>query len=219
MLSSHWPLADLRLQTPDLELRWPSPDDLGALADLAAPGVHDPEVQPFMVPWTDTSPEERARGTLQYHWSRWGAWKPSNWVLTLAVLRDGVVVGTQDVGGRDYAVLREVHTGSWLGQRYQGQGIGTQMRAAVLHLAFDGLGAQWAISAAFENNPASLGVSRKLGYRDDGVDWYQVRGRPELSRRLRLDRAGWEAARTVPVQIHGLPPCLPLFGLPADGGR
>ena len=93
------------------------------------------------------------------------------------------------------------------------------MRAAVLHLAFDGLGAQWAISAAFENNPASLGVSRKLGYRDDGVDWYQVRGRPELSRRLRLDRADWEAAQTVPVQIHGLPPCLPLFGLPADGGR
>jgi RimJ/RimL family protein N-acetyltransferase len=92
------------------------------------------------------------------------------------------------------------------------------MRAAVLHLAFDGLGAQWATSAAFENNPASLGVSRKLGYRDDGVDWYQVRGRPELSRRLRLDRAGWEAARTVPVQIHGLPPCLPLFGLPTGGG-
>jgi len=42
MLSSHWPLADLRLQTPDLELRWPSPDDLGALAGLAAAGVHDP---------------------------------------------------------------------------------------------------------------------------------------------------------------------------------
>ena len=218
MLSSHWPLADLRLQTPDLELRWPSPDDLGALAGLAAAGVHDPDVQPFMVPWTDATPEERARGTIQYHWSRWGAWKPSDWTLGLAVLRGGVVVGNQVVGGRDYAVLREVNTGSWLGQPYQGQGIGTQMRAAVLHLAFDGLGARWAISAAFEDNPASLGVSRKLGYRDDGFDWYQVRGRPALSRRLRLDRAGWEAARTVPVKIHGLPLCLPLFGVPAASG-
>src|SRR5215469_5677169 len=57
MLSSRWPLADLRLQTPDLELRWPSLDDLGVPADLAAAGVHDPEVQPFMVPWTDAPPD------------------------------------------------------------------------------------------------------------------------------------------------------------------
>ena len=214
MVSSHWPLADLRLQTSDLELRWPNPDDVYALADLAAAGVHDPQVQPFTVAWTDVSPEERARGTLQYHWSMWGSWRPSDWRLEFAVLRDGVVVGTQGVGGRDFAVLREVHTGSWLGRIYQGQGIGTQMRAAVLHLAFDGLGARSAVSSAFEDNPASLGVSRKLGYRDDGIEWHVVRGQPALTRRLRLAHAEWMAARTVPVQIHGLRPCLPLFGLP-----
>jgi RimJ/RimL family protein N-acetyltransferase len=106
-----------------------------------------------------------------------------------------------------------VHTGSWLGLDYQGQGIGTQMRAAVLHLAFEGLGAQQAVSEAFDDNPASLGVSRKLGYRDDGVAWYGVRGRPVLSHRLRLTRADWQAACTVPVQIHGLEPCLPHFGV------
>jgi RimJ/RimL family protein N-acetyltransferase len=141
MASSRWPLADLRLQTPELELRWPGLNDLDALAGLAAAGVHDPDVQPFMVAWTDASPEERARSTLQYHWSLWGSWKPRDWMLELAVIRDGVVAGSQGVGGRDFAMLREVHTGSWLGRRYQGQGIGTQMRAAVLHLAFDGLGA------------------------------------------------------------------------------
>jgi len=217
MVSSCWPLADLWLQTPELELRWPSLSDLDALAELAATGVHDPEVQPFMVAWTDASPEERARSTLQYHWSCWGSWTPSAWMLELAVIRDGVVVGSQGVGGRDFAVLREVHTGSWLGRGYQGQGIGTQMRAAVLALAFDGLGAQWAVSAAFEDNAASLGVSRKLGYRDDGIDWHQVRGRAVLTRRLRLGHADWQAARSIPVRIHGLPPCLPLFGLPASG--
>jgi RimJ/RimL family protein N-acetyltransferase len=146
MVSSRWPLADLWLQTPDLELRWPGLDDLHALADLAAAGVHDPEVQPFMVAWTDAPPEERARGTLQYHWSRWGSWTPSDWMLELAVIRDGTVVGTQGIGAHDFAVLREVHTGSWLGRAYQGQGIGTQMRAAVLQLAFEGLGARWAVS-------------------------------------------------------------------------
>ena len=131
------------------------------------------------------------------------------------MVRDGVVAGSQGVGGRHFTVLREVHTGSWLGRRHQGQGIGTQMRAVVLALAFDGLAAQWAVSAAFEDNPASLGVSRKLGYRDDGIDWHLVRGRPALTRRLRLDRANWQATRAIPVQIHDLPPCLPLFGLPA----
>src|SRR5258708_4778253 len=105
--------------------------------------------------------------------------------LELAVIRDGVVVGIQGIGGRDFAVLREVHTGSWLGRRYQRQGIGTQMRAAVLHLAFEGLGAKSAVSAAFEDNPASLGVSRKLGYRDGGIEWHLVRGRPALTHRPR----------------------------------
>jgi RimJ/RimL family protein N-acetyltransferase len=216
MMSSRWPLTGLRLETNALELRWPRPDDLEALAELAAAGVHDPDVQPFLVPWTDAPPEERARGLLQYHWSRWGSWKPSDWSLELAVIRDGVVVGTQTAAGREFAALREVRTGSWLGRRYQGQGIGTEMRAAVLHLAFEGLGAREALSEAFEDNLASLRVSRKLGYRDDGVEWYLVRDRPALSRRLRLTRADWQAARTVPVQIHGLQPCLPLFGLAAE---
>jgi len=88
------------------------------------------------------------------------------------------------------------------------------MRAAVLQLAFQGLGAQQAVSAAFEGNPASLRVSSKLGYRDDGIEWHVVRGRPALTRRLRLARADWQAARAIPVQIHGLQPCLPHFGLP-----
>jgi RimJ/RimL family protein N-acetyltransferase len=211
-------MADLRLRTPALELRLPSAADLDALADLAAGGVHDPGVQPFMVAWTDASPEERARGTLQYHWSRWGSWTPSDWVLELVTVRDGVVVGTQGIGGRDFAVLREVSTGSWLGLQYQGQGIGTEMRAAVLHLAFEGLGAEYAVSSAFEDNAASLGVSRKLGYRDDGIELHVVRGKRTVTRRLRMTRADWAASRSVPVEIHGLEPCLPYFGLAADGG-
>jgi RimJ/RimL family protein N-acetyltransferase len=212
-------MAGLRLRTPALELRWPSLADLDALADLAVLGVHDADVQPFTVPWTDAPPDERARGLLQYHWSNWASWKRSDWRLNFAVIRDGEVAGSQGIGGRDFAVLREVGTGSWLGRRYQGQGVGTEMRAAVLHLAFEGLGAQHAVSGAFEHNAASLGVSRNLGYRDDGIERHIVRGHPAVMRRLRLTRADWQAARSVPVEIHGLEPCRPLFGLPAEPGR
>ncbi len=58
-----WPLFQLRLQTPMLELRLPTDSDLADLASLAAAGVHDPEDQPFAVPWTDAAPADRARST------------------------------------------------------------------------------------------------------------------------------------------------------------
>jgi RimJ/RimL family protein N-acetyltransferase len=214
-MSHWWPLFQLRLQTPRLELRLPSDSDLDALASLAASGVHDPAVQPFAIPWTDVAPPQRARSVLQYHWLQRAAWKPESWSLDFAVVRDGVVVGTQGMSARDFAVLREVSTGSWLGRDHHGAGTGTEMRAAVLHLAFAGLGAQYATSGAFTGNRASLGVSRKLGYAVDGMERHVTRGQPAKTVRLRLDRLTWEATHLVPVVISGLEPCLPFFGLAA----
>jgi RimJ/RimL family protein N-acetyltransferase len=207
-----WPLFGLVLRTPRLELRLPSLERLAELADVAAEGVHDPEVMPFLVPWTDRPPAERSRSLLQWHWGQWAALTPERWNLGLAVLHGGDVVGTQDVGGTDFAVTREVHTGSWLGRRHHGRGIGTEMRAAVLHLAFAGLGAETAVSGALSDNAASLAVSRKLGYAENGTGRSSVRDRLVVERQLLLDRAGWEAHRTVPVEIEGLEPCLPLLG-------
>jgi RimJ/RimL family protein N-acetyltransferase len=97
--------------------------------------VHDPAAQPFSVAWTEVPADERAQATLPYHWSRWGSWTPSDWTLNMAVDAGDTVVGTQGLSGRDFAVLREVSTGSWIGRKHQGQGIGTEMRAAVLFLA------------------------------------------------------------------------------------
>ena len=193
--SPHWPLTGLRLRTRRLELRWPTLADLDALAGLAAEGVHDPDVQPFAVAWTDVESAERARSTLQYHWRQWASWQPEDWTLDLVTDLDGVIVGTQGLSGHDFAARREVSTGSWIGRQYQGQGIGTEMRAAVLYLAFEGLGAEYATSGAYENNAASLAVSRKLGYADDGIERHIVRDKPMVLRRLRLDRATWQALR------------------------
>jgi RimJ/RimL family protein N-acetyltransferase len=219
MLTDHWPIAGLRLTTPRLELRVPDPDDLAALGDVAAAGVHDPAVQPFSVPWTDAEPAEVARNTIQYQWGTWARWSPDDWNLQFVVVADGTVIGTQAVSARRFAVLREVATGSWLGLTFQGRGYGTEMRAAVLELAFSGLGAEFAVSEAFDHNAPSYGVSRRLGYADDGIERLVVRGRPIVGRRLRLDRAGWDAARRVPVKILGLEPCRAMFGLPADAGE
>jgi RimJ/RimL family protein N-acetyltransferase len=213
MIADRWPLFGLVLRTPRLELRLPDLDRLAELGELAAAGVHDPAVQPFVAEWTDQPPERVAASVLQWQWGTWASWRREKWSLGLVAIAEGRVVGTQSVRGADFATLREVDTGSWLGRGLQGRGYGTEMRAAVLELAFAGLGAEFATSEAFEDNHASYAVSRKLGYADDGVARHVIRGVPIVGRRVRLDRRSWEAARTIPVRIEGLASCLPMLGL------
>jgi RimJ/RimL family protein N-acetyltransferase len=84
------------------------------------------------------------------------------------------------------------------------------MRAAVLQLAFDGLGAARATSGAIQGNPQSLGVSRKLGYVETGSHLVSPRGEPVEHLDLELRAAAFSSP--VPVEIEGLEPLLPLFG-------
>ena len=211
-----WPLAGLMLETPRLQLRFPDFHDMAVLAALAAAGIHDPAMQPFTAGWTDNEPEAVAVANLQWTWGRMSTLTAADWTLPLVTVADGTVVGTQSVSATDFAVLREVRTGSFLGMAHHGRGYGTEMRAAVLALAFEGLDAEYAISAAYTYNAASLAVSRKLGYREDGIDRRVVRGRAETSQRLRISRADWESHRTIPVTMTGLQPCLTLLGAAAE---
>ncbi len=69
------------------------------------------------------------------------------------------------------------------------------MRAAVLLFAFDHLGATHARSTAFVDNPASLRVSEKLGYRRDGTEAVARRGRLAEDVRLLVTRDTFRRAR------------------------
>jgi RimJ/RimL family protein N-acetyltransferase len=220
VLTDVWPLFGLVLRTPRLELRVPSLDQLAALARLADEGIHDPAVMPFVSGWSDLPPGERGRSVLQWQWHSWAGLTPQKWTVEFVVIAGGQVVGLQALGATDFAVTREVHTGSWLGRRHHGRGIGTEMRAAVLHLAFAGLGADWARTSAMADNAASLGVTRKLGYTPDGLEVDAVRGRQAVTHRFRMDRATWDAHRSVPVRTEGLEPCRELLGAvsPAAAG-
>ncbi|MBT2381715.1 GNAT family N-acetyltransferase [Streptomyces sp. ISL-111] len=208
---SHWPLRGLRIRTPHLESRLPDEALLEELASVGAGGVHAPDRMPFLVPWTDG--DEVGRATYQHVLSTIAGWSAQEWHLSLAVLHEGKVVGRQDVMGQEFGVRREVVTGSWLGLPHQGQGIGTEMRAAALHLAFEGLGARNAVSEARMDNAGSLGVSRRLGYEPDGLQVQVIRGEAVTLQRLRLDRAGWEKHRGVDVTVEGLDACRADFGV------
>lgn len=213
----NWPLSGITARTPLVELRWPTPQDLDALAALGAEGVHTPGFMPFFSQWTDGEPATVARRVLQRHWNAMANWTPEDWTLYLVVVHDGQVVGSQSLGARDFAVTREVLLTSWLGLRHQGLGLGGHARAAVLELAFAGLGAQEAFSVVRRENTASQAVCRKFGFSHDGTQVNAVRGQRAVSDRYRLHRADWEAARHFPVELAGVEPALAMFGAEAAG--
>jgi RimJ/RimL family protein N-acetyltransferase len=187
-LPNPWPLWHLVLRTPRLELR---PDDDQGLAELMAEacrGVHPPDQMPFGVPWTDAPPTEMVRNGMRFYWSQRATLAPDDWTINFLIRHNGQVIGCQALHGRHFPTLREVSTGSWLGRRHQGLGLGKEMRAAVLAFAFDHLGAETARSSAYTDNRQSNGVSRSLGYQPDGTFADVRRGTRATQTRLLLTK-------------------------------
>ena len=215
MPDTQWPLFDLRVRTPRVEIRLPTDPDLYRLNELVDLGVHEQSAMPFTIPWTDTPTPRRHRESLRFWWSARADWSPENWNFTGAVFVDGTPVGVQDLMAKNFARLRTVETASWLGRQHQGQGLGKEMRAAILHLAFEGLGAIRAISGAFHDNGASLATSKSLGYTGNGDRLMLRRERPDRILDLKLDRVTW--TRRDDIEIEGLEACLEMFGvMPPD---
>lgn len=158
----------IRVLAGSIELRGLTDDHLSELGALAERGIHEPDRMPFYVPWTDASAGDLARNTAQYQWRTRAEFSPKQWDLNLGVWRDGELLGTQGVGTKDFLTTRTGETGSWLGQAHQGQGIGTAMRQVMCAFLFDHLDFTEITSGAFTDNPASLAVSRKVGYRENG---------------------------------------------------
>lgn len=184
-----WPLFGLEIVTPRLTLRPVRDEDLPGLAQAALDGIHDPDRTPFGFPWTDAPAAELPRNLAAYQWSLRNRVAPHAWTIAFAVHADGEVIGAQDLSAHAFADRRTVDSGSWLRRRSQGRGLGTEMRAGLLLFAFDVLGAEWAHSSAAAWNQASLGVSRRLGYRPNGVTRVSPRpGEPVDEQRLRLAR-------------------------------
>lgn len=206
MTDTPWPIWDLIVRTERLELRPVREADALELVDLAERGIHDPAAMPFLTPFTDLPPAERARTSLQFY-ARWLAdWTAESWVLPLAVRHEGHCIGVQSVEATAFPVRRTVVTGSWLGRAHQGQGFGREMRLAVLTLCFDALGAIRAETGAFDDNDPSLAVTRSAGYRPNGWSWEVRRGERARVLRYALDREDWTSPGS--VQVGGVTPDL-----------
>lgn len=216
-VESTWPLFGLRIRSERLVLRLPTDEDLVGLLAVARAGIHPPTEMPFGIAWSNLPSPAFERGFMQHHWGLRAAWTTEVWQLNLLIERDGQPIGSQSVHAQRFAMMRTVDTGSWLGRVHQGQGLGREMRAAVLSLAFDGLGARVALTEAFLDNAASSGVSRSLGYEENGRGSLAPEGIARETQRYRMTVEGWRARPRPPVTIEGLEACLPMFGVVPAG--
>jgi RimJ/RimL family protein N-acetyltransferase len=205
-----FPAFGIRIECGPVRLRAIRESDVPRISELAAAGIHAEGAQPFLMPWnlSETQPLD----SLRFYYREWAAFTPECWRLLMAVERDGVVVGAQDLKTDDFPILRTGETGSWLGLAHQGRGTGTLMRQAILAFAFDHLGAIEMRSTAWVDNPSSHRVSEKCGYVVDGSTW-KVRE----NARVRQDDLVVTRATFVPpphdVVVTGLDPFLAAVGL------
>ena len=209
-------MFDIRLTTRDLELRHLTEADIDSLAAIVP---DDLEQSPSSTTYEGLD-QARNRGvvTHQDYWRILGGWRPESWAMSFGVFRDSELVGSQVLEGEDFPVLRTVDSASFLSPAVRGQGVGKLMRAAVLSLAFGPLGARFAVTSAWTDNHASLGVSKALGYADNGITAHRRGDGAGEMAHLRLTRETWMAS-TWPEQVtvSGVEECLPYLGLDARG--
>jgi RimJ/RimL family protein N-acetyltransferase len=211
----NYPLLDLRVSTPRLELRGASDQLLDELAEVVRAGKTYADPPPYDDPMSlyEPDPDLRVAKWLRAIWRRRGIVEPDAWRLYLVVLVDGRPVGEQTLDGVSFSTHGTVTTFSWLSSDLRGRGIGHEMRAAILHLAFEGLGAKEATSDAFVDNHASNAISRDLGYEPNGSEWATRQGQPALLNRWRLTRERWEQGRRDDIELHGLEVCRSMLPL------
>ena len=213
------PLFDLRIHTPRLELRFATDADLVRLAKVADEGVTEPDDIFLLTNW-DALPlpliEREMLGQAQQLRTDWQP--ESRWHAQFVVCVDGEPIGVQELQTSDFTRRRVVETHSWLGEKYQGQGYGTEMRAAVLFLAFEHLGAIRAESGYLEGNTKAVRVSERLGYRANGTKIVIARECRIMEYRLLLERESWKR-EAVPVSVEHVEACLLLFGARAWTNR
>lgn len=214
-VASSYPPLNLRVRTPRLVLAGATDELLERLIPVVRAGVADAgPAPPFDDPMSlyADSPEREWRW-LRAIWAGRSRVQPSWWRLYFVVIVDGEPAGMQDLIGEEFAAFGTVSTFSWLGPQHRGRGIGREMRAAVLHLAFAGLAAREAASEAFADNHASNRVSQALGYEPNGTSWATRRGQAALLTRWKLTRDRWDRARRADIALAGVEDCRPVLGL------
>jgi RimJ/RimL family protein N-acetyltransferase len=227
-LEEIFPPFALRISCGPVTLQVLRDEDLPEVVELVRGGIQAPGLpMPFITAWHEDPFDPGAPGafparSLQWWWSERASVTPEEWRLELVVLRDGVIVGMQDLHAQDFAQTHQIMTGSWLGRGHQGMGTGTLMRQLAVGFAFDELGATSCESGYIAGNHASAAVSRKVGYVDNGVR--------RIVQHTQHGKVGVDEQRVVvtpatyvrpadPVSVAGADQLRRFLGIELPGGR
>lgn len=182
-LQSLWPPYGVSISCGPVTLTAVRDDDFPELTELIRAGIHPSEEMPFLDPWTVGTTDEVSRRFLQHQWSIRGLMSPRAWTFETVIRVEDRITGCQGLSATRFPDTRSCETSSWIGHEHQRAGIGTLARQAMCTFAFDNLGATEISSAAFADNPASIAVSHKIGYRACGtVEMLTATGRMTVRR-------------------------------------
>lgn len=210
-MRSSWPFDDFAVSDSNLTLRPVRDADIG---DLVAIFPDDFDLDPAYPPLPGMPlAVDRERRLVQSIWRHRGLWSIDDWVLDFGVWRGGEPLGIQTLEGTRFTQQRTVDSASWIAKPFRGKGFGIQARELALAFAFEQLGADKAITSALVTNHASLGVSRHLGYRDDGIRSHDTGTETIDLQHLVLGRSDWSAQPRTRLSVSGFDPCRPFFGL------
>lgn len=206
-----WPFDELTLSGQQLMLRPVRDVDIDA---VVAAFPDDFDLDPRYPPVAGVAANlDRARRLKQSIWRHRGCWSVDDWALDFGVWRGGKPIGIQTLEGTNFPTDRTVDTASWIAKPLRGKGFGRQAREAVLAFAFGQLDAQRAITSALTTNDASLGVSRRLGYRDNGITPHDTGPGIVDLQHLVMDRTDWVTDDREAFVVNGFDTCRPFFGL------
>ncbi|GLZ53617.1 GNAT family N-acetyltransferase [Actinomycetospora sp. NBRC 106378] len=201
-LAALYPWFGIRVAHAGLVLTPPTDVELLEIAAFVAEpgGVLAPGGEHFLTrPMGD---DDAARVFLERSWSlRRFPTAGGGWRVPFAVLDGGRAVGhaTLDAAGRP----GEVATSSFLARPERGRGVGRRVRLMLLELAFGALGMTRAVTAAAEDNHASLRVSHRCGYRETDRRRH-ADGTPEVH--LAVTPGAWRRRRLEGVVVEGTEP-------------
>jgi len=111
----------------------------------------------------------------------------------------GELIGVMDLFRSSPDAVLEI--GYWIGKLYWGRGLGTEAAKAIIQEARKTLGVKALKAGVFADNPASLRVLQKLGFKTtDEEEMYFSMGRMKKARSLNLRLDFETQKRAMPLQ-------------------
>ena len=180
---------DFVLTTERLRLRVPSEADMASVFEASrTPGFNDGML------WDPPATMEELRGPYERAVAAWREGKHHQ--FTIEEREEGRFVGRISLRSTGEAGVLDV--GYWTHPARQGRGFMTEALAAVLELAFEGLGAEAVVADYAVWNVASGRLLAGAGFTTLRVvpGGFVKGGRVSDEAQVRLGREGWEKGRT-----------------------